>query len=239
MNSIWSVTAALLCASVAQAQLTPVRYPAGHHELAVRGWFQGEEMEPWEAEYSIGDTLVDGKPALRATYNSRRLGDKWVYHYVATWTPRGDVTARWVNGRPEPNSCDLSAAAGRISGKTSSGGAPSASFTGTAIPDFALGAYVSTLSLDDGATVQLTVFRCLAGAQNSVVMNQFNGTVRSGKARRGWGDWEPAWIVEGSKEYPARITIAKSDRLVLHTITIQGSVGRSEDSFVGTARPKH
>lgn len=238
MNCIWSVVAALLSASVAQAQLTPVRYPAGHHELAVRGWFHGEEMEPWEAEYSVGDTVVDGKPARRATYNSRRVGDTWAYRFVASWTPNGEVTARWVNGRPQPSTCDLRAAAGSIEGKTSSGGMPSVSYSGSAIPDFALGAYISTLALEDGATVKLTVFRCLPGTGNNVVTHQFSGTVRTGKARRGWGDWEPAWIVDGTKDYPARVTIAKSDRLVLHTITVQGSVGRSEDSFVGTARQK-
>jgi hypothetical protein len=240
MHKLSVIIASLAVSSITQAQLTPTtnRFPAGKHELAVRGWFQGEEMEPWDAEYSVADTLMNGRPALRVTYNSRRTGDRWNYQFVASWTSKGEVDARWVNARPQPNSCDLTAANGRITGQTSSGSVMPVPFTGSAIPDFALGAYVATLPLDEGAVVKLVVFRCTSGAANQVMMHNFTGTVRSGQARRGWGDWEPAWIVEGSKDYPSRITIAKSDRVVLHTRTVQGNVGHSEDSYVGTVREK-
>ena len=46
-----------------------------------------------------------------------------------------------------------------------------------------------------------------------------------------------AWNIQSAGSPGAGATIAESDRLVLHTRTIQGSVEYSEDTYVGTPVP--
>jgi hypothetical protein len=62
----------------------------------VRGWFQGEEMLPWESELTVKDTAVDGGTAVHVHYRSRFVEGRWLFDDVAVWTAGG----RRVCGHP-------------------------------------------------------------------------------------------------------------------------------------------
>ena len=209
----------------------------------VSGTFDGMAMEPWEAELSVIDTLVNGRTATRALYLSRRVDGGWRFAYSALWTTGGApgvVRMHLVNnGRREQSTCALEVRDGTARGTTSLvDSLTPLPVSGVAVPGYALGAFLAGTALTDGATIPLTILSCLphrgAGAIERV---RFTGTVASDTATRtGAAAAEPVWVITGDSAFAAKVSIAKSDRTILALQLPQGTVGVSTDTFVGTRR---
>lgn len=220
----------------ADGQLPPIA--PGPHSLMVRGWYGEEEMHPWDAEYSMDDTVVEGTPALRMSYNSRRPEGRWLFRFETTWEPRTGrmISADWNNDGRVMSRCNVRLRDGHLTGSSSnSAELTPLSVTGDVIPDWALGGYLARRKLAAGDTVRVSLVRCLTvrGA-DALELVPFAGVVESVTAKRGiGGPMVDAWRVQAPGLKAAGVTIAKSDGLVLHTRTIQGSVGYSEDTYVG------
>src|SRR5437016_5682865 len=71
----------------------------GVHEYQVRGFYEGQEMEPWSAELSVIDTTMDGDAALRALYKARPVAGTYLFTYSVVWKRDNPqvLRATWVN----------------------------------------------------------------------------------------------------------------------------------------------
>jgi hypothetical protein len=234
------VVAVVLTLAVAplSSQLHTPSIPAGRHEYHVRGFFEGMEMEPWESELSVVDTILGAEAALRAQYKSRRSKVDYLFVYSSTWSRVSPaLKAEWVNMGRETNSCSVMLERGELTGKLGDGTVPTAvRVQGVAVPDFAIGAYLASRPLTAGDTARFTMFRCLPRDGRSAIQSQsVTGVVRDGaEARAGAAGPEPVWIVSGDASYPFVAVIAKKDRMLLRSVTLQGSVGYSTDGYART-----
>ena len=220
------------------AQTPPRSMPVGHHEFAVRGFYQGQEMDPWTAEYSVADTAFGSEPGVRAVYESRQSNAGWLYSYSAAWSRVSPIVhAEWLMRGQSQGSCNAVVEPGEITAKLGDGTVAAAvRVTGYAVPDFAIGAYLAARALSVGDTITLTMFRCKPLSGTAAIESwPVVATVRSGEeARGGIGQPEPVWIIEGDRSYNFVAVIGKSDRMLLRNVTPQGSVGYSTDTYVRT-----
>ena len=232
-----SCLAVALCAlSLAgSAQQPPARAVSGTALYVVRGFAFGDEMPPWDAELAVADTTVGGKPALRARYDSRKNGDRFLFSHSATWQQDGGpVTLEWRNGGRVASECTLTQSGRRIAG-TMDGKAIGTDLGDAriAMADFALGAWLAQRALVEGDTVRVWVVRCGAQFANNIEVRDTRLVVRSATAARGAGAEEPAWLAEEVGGAGMKVWVARSDRRVLRTHTPQGTVGHSLDILMG------
>jgi hypothetical protein len=202
-------------------------------------------MAPWKADLEIRDTTVNGARhiVLQHRYVHDVLPSRFDYSVIMTADARSTVSAEWINGGREPSRCMLSIASDSIRGTVRIGDVltrdvklKSLPLSGDAAPDFAIGPAVALRSLADGDTIRLTIVRCLPQRNDAAItLTPFVGVVASGQAPRAAGAPDEAvWNVVGGGDYPASVTIAKSDRQVF-TVTIpQGTVGSQTESYRGT-----
>jgi hypothetical protein len=220
------------------SQAAPHTMPAGRHEYVVRGFFQGDEMEPWASELSVADTTIGGERGVRALYRSRQTDAGWLYTFSAAWSRQSPVVrAEWINGGQMPGRCSVAMEHGELTGRLDDGTVPApVRVADYAVTDFAIGAYLAARPLAARDTIRLTMFRCLPVRGVDAIESQpIVSVVRDGEeSRGGMGQPEPVWIVEGDKTYPFVAVIAKRDRLLLRSVTPQGSVGYSTESYVRT-----
>ena len=234
-----AVTMILAAAHSLAAQSPPVSMPAGSHVYNVRGFYQGDEMDPWTSELFVGDTTFGNDRGVRTVYQSRESGGSYQYSSSASWSVLAPVLrAEWINGgQPSNSSCSLLLERGALTGKLGDGSSvASARVAGAAVPDFAIGAFLASRTLAAGDTIKLTMLRCHPERGGSAgESQQIVGVVKGGEEKRGFADHaEPVWIVEGDKNYSFVAVIAKSDHMLLRSVTPQGSVGYSVDSYVRT-----
>jgi hypothetical protein len=197
---------------------------AGTHRYGVRGFFQGDEMEPWEAELSIRDTITGVQRAYSATYRSRFVNGAWQHTYSFLWRDTVPLGASWINnGRRAQNECAVSFDAGKATavagGKTVGEGA-------VGIPDFALGAYLSSRPLRAGDTLTIPVIRCLPDGPTPFTSRRVTAMV-SVDSTAG----VPVWVVTGAADYPFVATIGRDQRRILSFKLPQGTVGHQIDAY--------
>jgi hypothetical protein len=226
---------------------TNVTLPHGIQTYQVDGSYKDMAMAPWRAELEIRDTTLND--ARRIVVQHRYVHDvpRSTFDYSAFLTADAAtmVSASWINGGREPNRCDLAISSDSIRGAVRVGDFVAREvkvkplpLRGRVVPDFALGAVVAMRPLSDGDALRLTVVRCLPQwNEAAITLTLFVGVVASGEAPRAAGaPAEAVWRVTGGADYPASITIAKSDRQLL-TVTIpEGSVGSQTESFRGTRK---
>jgi hypothetical protein len=228
----------MLLPAVGATQSLALRPPLGLHEYRTRGFYDRSEMEPWAAALTVVDSTIGGHAGVRAEYRSRFENGHYLFVYAVSWLraePRR-MTISWRNNGQSVSDCRLATDSGRLTGTVSGVGkiAPIA-FAHDVVPDFALGAYFATRPLQDGDSARITVVRCLPGSEGDPVRTlDITVTTRKSTESRGGATAQAAWLVEGSEAYPFKAWIASDDRMVLKTVSPQGSVGRSEDTYVVT-----
>jgi hypothetical protein len=224
-----AVVTLLLCILAREGIAQSVSPLAGTHRYGVRGFFQGDEMEPWDAELSIRDTIAGVQRAYSATYRSRFVNGAWQHTYSFLWRDTVPLGASWVNdGRRAKNECAVSFAAGKATavadGKTIGEGAPG-------VPDFALGAYLSSRTLRAGETLSIPVIRCLPDGPAPFTSRRVTATVAVDSTLAVDGARVPVWVVTGAAEYPFVATIGGDQRRVLSFKLPQGTVGHQLDTY--------
>jgi hypothetical protein len=234
-----AVAALILAGSRTLSSQTPPRsMPVGDHEFVVRGFYQGQEMDSWASEFSVKDTTFGSEPGVRAAYRSRQSDTGWLYSYSAAWSRVSPVMrTEWVMRGQSRGSCTVVLEHGELTAKLGDGTVPIAvRVMDNAVPDFAIGAYLAGRAFAAGDTVTLTMFRCRPQSGAAAIESwPVVASVRTGEeARGGIGQPEPVWIVEGDNSYNFVAVIAKSDRMLLRSVTPQGSVGYSTDRYVRT-----
>ena len=222
--------AALACVRPADGQ-SPDTLAGKYH---VRGFYQDEEMPPWQAALLVRDSTLEGAKGTQVRYRSRLVGGKWLFDYVAVWTSTGTMRARLLgDGRAGKSMCELSYAAGTIEGISDQGPLTSKAASGAVIPDFAIGGYLSTLNANAGDTVRVTIARCLPqfGAAG-ITLVPFVGVVRATTyASTSGAVAEAAWEIKGGTEYPAEALIRRRDRMLLSLRIPQGTDAYSIDTL--------
>jgi hypothetical protein len=223
------VLALLLCILAREGIAQSTAPLTGTHRYGVRGFFQGDEMEPWEAELSIRDTIAGVQRAYSATYRSRFVDGAWQHTYSFLWRDTVPLGALWINnGRRAKNECAVSFAAGKATavaaGKTIGEGAGG-------VPDFALGAYLASRTLRAGDTLAIPVIRCLPDGPTPFSSRGVTATVSVDSTTGVDGVRVPAWVVTGAAEYPFVATIGRDQRRVLSFKLPQGTVGHQLDTY--------
>ena len=226
--------ATLLCAETTGAQ-SKLSVPAGQHHYVVTGSMNGDAMDPWTSRLSVSDTTRDNQSLVNIHYDSRESPSGFLYAYSAAMNVDATrVRAEWIGNGHVPSTCALQLERGNITGRVNESVVPTPkSVTGSAVPDFAIGAYLSTRPLAAGDTIRFTMFRCLAhrGLGAIDIVPAVGTLVDSVATRAASSASEPVWSVSGSASYPFAAVIAKRDRMVLRTRTPQGTVGYSTDTL--------
>jgi hypothetical protein len=215
------------------------RAPHGTHSYEVRGFYEGQAMQPWLSQTIVRDTLIDGKPQLAVTYQSRHsaAAGGWLYTYTAVMAGT-DVSTRWVgNGRAQ-FTCQTRHANNQIiadiDGRDK---ATSSTLQRGAIPDFAVAWVLAGRPLADHDSVKLSLYRCVPAADVVISLYELNAVVSSGSQSRTEGNPpEAVWIITGDKSFPYVAHIAKSDRQVLKVLMPQGTVGEMVDVYVSSRK---
>ena len=217
-----AVTMVLLCVLAREGIAQSTAPLAGTHRYGVRGFFQGDEMEPWEAELSVRDTIAGVQRAYAATYRSRFVDGAWQHTYSFLWRDTVPLGASWINnGRRAKNECTVSFDAGKATavaaGKTIGEAA-------AGVPDFALGAYLSSRTLHAGETLTIPVIRCLPDGPTPFASRRVMATVSADSTPAVDGARVPVWVVTGAAEYPFVVTIGRGQRRVMSFRLPQGTV---------------
>src|ERR1041384_5724686 len=194
---------------VLSAQLTR-SIPAGVHEYAVLGTYEGDPMAPWTAEFELRDTTIDRDAWYKHVHFTPRPLTNATFTYVAMWK-KGDASMATVHyedrGRA-PSDCSLSLAGGKITGTLAGTPAPALALSsvevkGEAVVDFAVGTVLSFRTMADGDTIRLTTFRCLSHfgkdpikTMSCVAIKKIAEPPRTVGAKP-----EPVWLVEGGPAY--------------------------------------
>lgn len=212
--------------------------PSGAHNYQVTATYEGQPMMPWMSQAVIGDTVLDGEPALSVTYNSREDGEGWRFVYRSAvaltdlWSPR----ATWDgNGRAGPAHCIADVADGVVR-IADAYGERSSAHDGVLIPDFTLVPVLSTLPLAHDRTFELTVYRCNADPTQAATVRVWSivATVTTGVHARQNGQPEPVWIVRTTGGFDIEAIIAQADRLAIEVTTDQSGMGTMTERYVGT-----
>lgn len=205
------------------------------NQYAVRGIFEGTELDPWQSQLTIADTVILSMPAYRATHESRRDGNRFLFTATATWRREGSASTvmYWSNGGRAPSTCFLEQHGAQLKGVIA--GQPierALADARDAIPDFALGAYLAMRAFGAGDTVKVSVVRCLPGAITQLEARDVPLIIHSDTATRGGGAPEEAWFIDSAGLYDIKVWIAKSDRTVLRVELPQGQMGHSIETIV-------
>ena len=223
------VVTLLACAALLPLGAQSAGTPRGYN---VRGWYGQTEGPPWTAELTVADTTIEKMSHRMVRYVSRYDGKRWLFNYLALWSPDGSVSAHWWgDGGGGPMECEVNASATRATGRSHNNELLTARAIAAApVPEFALAGWLSRQKLAPSDTIRATVLRCLPHRETEAIeVNNFVGVVTSTPFTSTEGAVEEAWVIEGRTEYRARVVIAKRDGVVLEALTPQGSVGHSID----------
>lgn len=234
-----AITMLAVCTQLVAAQSRPPVLPTGRYDYAVRGFYEGDEMPPWESEIRVLDTLAAGTATRRVVYASRKDGSDYLYSYTSEWSTDGRlVRAHWKNGGRSPGACTLKVSGARLGGQLDDGTQLDAPLpSGFVVPDFAVGAWFASRSSTAGDTVRFTVVRCTPGNTTPIETIAAVGVVsESSEAVGATGAAVPVWLVRGTTNYAFVAVISKRDGVLTRTVTPQGSVGSSEDRLISSRR---
>jgi hypothetical protein len=225
------------------AQLTR-SLPSGVHLYRVAGTYQGQQMEPWNAQYELRDTTIDGDAWFTLVHFTPRPMQNATFTYTVRWKKSNSATmvAHYENRGRVRDDCHVTIAPGKITGSINEDLATTplvpVDVQGTVIPDFAAGSLVALRTLADGDTVRFTSIKCLPYFKDKAITTKpFVGIVRTADVPRTVDARpEPAWVIEGGASYHMVIKIAKRDRQVLELTIPEGSVGEQTLAYAGTKR---
>jgi hypothetical protein len=202
-------------------------------------------MDPWRSETEVRDS-VQGRNSLLVV-REHVIHNGHPFDHVALLTPDGKnaIRADWVSAGREPSQCHLNFKDNVIEGSVSLGdllprniAAKSVTFSGDAVPDFAVPSTVALRPLNDGDSLTLTVVRCLPQWNDGAIQAiRTSAVVHTGKAPRAAGAPDEAvWITEGSREYPFVLVVAKSDGQLLSATMPEGTVGSQTLLYRGSRK---
>jgi hypothetical protein len=226
------------------AQLTR-SLPPGVHLYRVAGTYQGQQMEPWNTQYELRDTVIDGDGWLSLVHFTPRPMQNATFTYTARWkkSSPGTMVVHYENRGRTRDDCELTIASGKITGvaKTDLATTPlvPAEAPGVVMPDFAAASLLALRTLANGDTIRFTSVKCLPYfKEKAITTKPFVGVVRSADVPRTVdAKPEPAWVIEGAESYRMIIRIAKSDRQVLEFTIPEGVGGEQTQAYAGTKKP--
>ena len=194
-----------------------------------RGFFQCDEMETWTAEISVRDTIIGARRAFVMTQRSRFDEGRYRFIQSFAWSDSTPLHVAMVgHGRRAETECTVDFASGQATARSG----PEVLGSGAAgIPDFALGAYLSSRALRAGDTLRVTVIRCIPGAPRPFTSTMVTAVVSERPFEGTNGTSTPAWSIAGGAEYPFVTYVGKADRVVLSNRLPQGSVGYQIDTL--------
>ncbi len=211
-------------------------------KYVVGGEIQGQQMDPWEANWMVRDTMVDGKKIVAITHNTIQTATSATFAETTLLDP---ITGRALqffgrdNGRA-PGTYSLRLATGRLQGTSQPDGDVAGqldvALAESSIPSSAVPFVLAARELKEGDSIAIHLFT-FQGSTNNVFQYDLSGVASSGSFQRaGAAAPEAVWIITGNGAYPAKYVIAKSDRSVLQVVFPQGSVGTETDTYAGPPR---
>lgn len=199
----------------------------GAHSYHVYGTGEGAVMEPWIVQVTVRDTVVANKPAIALHVGSRLVGDQWRFNWwtlVTDTPPRASHTRYAGRSRMNEQACETKVSDNMIDVVTAGAPVRAGPFDAPIVHEYAVAHIVSGMQLEENKTLRLRVYRCEdAQASEAVRTWDLQAVVKSGEyARTSGAAPEPVWVVTGAAGYPYKVTIAKSDGMVLRFEVPQG-----------------